>query len=79
MLAAILSLGQLEDFFWHVVNPEVNWIPASQDWTLNGWSASNNVCWRLFGTWNTDLHFVWLSCFLVAVVVMWGVIFYYAD
>ena len=71
----LFAVGQLEDFFYHFVNPEVSWIPASQDWAYNGWSAENNLCWRLFGTWNTDMHLIWLSCFIAIVVCMWIAIF----
>ena len=74
----MFAVGQLEDFFFHVVNPEVSWIPASQDWSYWGWSAENNLCWRIFGTWNTPLHLIWFSCFMVAVAVMWWAIFEYA-
>jgi len=74
----LLAFGQLEDFFYHVINPEISWIPIDQDWTYNGWNAENSLVWKLFGEWNSLYHWVWLSMFVAIVIVMWYIIFKYA-
>ena len=78
MTVILSAIGQLEDFFYHLVNPEVSWIPASQDWTYNGWNTENNLVWRIFGTWNTNMHLIWLSVFMCITALMWYLIFKYA-
>ncbi|MCW4016764.1 MAG: hypothetical protein NWF06_10375 [Candidatus Bathyarchaeota archaeon] len=71
----LFAVGQLEDFFWTIVNPEVSAIGLFDDWSVWGWSAENNFCYMLCGGWNNFLHYVWLACFVAVVAAMWCLIF----
>lgn len=71
----MFAVGQLEDFLWHIVNYFDGVRFPAGDWSCWGWSAENNLCWRLAGTWDTNLHLFWFSLWMVAVAAMWWAIF----
>lgn len=71
----LFAVGQLEDFMWHIVNYFDGVRFPAGDWSGWGWSAENSICWRLFGTWNSFLHIIWLAIFMIIVVGMWYCIF----
>lgn len=61
-----LGIGQLEDFFYFTLNG----LPfPSGEWT---W-LRETLFYKLFGTWTTMLHFIWLGTWITIVLVMWKI------
>lgn len=69
MSVILLSFGQLEDFFFFVLG-------AGGHFPVGEWSwFTATIYWNIFGTWNTELHFRWLTAFVIIVCIMWALIF----
>ena len=68
LTVVLLGVGELEDFLYFVLNAHP--LPSGE-WT---WMPT----YTLFGTWTTFHHLVWLSCFIMIVVIMWVIILEYA-
>jgi len=66
----LLAFGQLEDFFFHLIN----FIPFPETFAVYNWDKTNNIYWRLFGTWTTPMHFLWLTSFVMIVIFMWFIL-----
>ena len=73
----LLAFGQLEDFFYHLVNP--GGFPTVEWGEVYTWNKETSIYYRLFGTWTTEMHFVWLACFVFLVIGMWALIFHFTD
>ena len=62
-----LGIGQLEDFFYFTLNG----LPfPSGEWT---W-LRDTLFYKIFGTWTTPLHFIWLGSWVTIVLVMWKIL-----
>ena len=69
MTVILFWLGQLEDFFFFIFGAR-GYFPTGE-WTF----FKETVYWAVFGTWNTTMHLRWLTAFVIATAVMWGLIF----